>query len=534
MPVKGLHTVLVDSFLALKEGQEKQLSVVLEVKNLSKSFIGVQALKDISLTIRAGEIHCLAGENGCGKSTLVKSISGVYTPDLGEIILNGHSYHSLTPVQAMHEGVQVIYQDLSLFSHMSAAENIAIGRLKFENRAFVNWKEIHRIAEEQLRKIGVEMDLTRPVGELSMANRQLTAILRALAQNAKILFMDEPTTALTKKEVERLLHIMEDLKEKGLAIVFISHKLDEIFSVADTITIFRDGEKIGDFESSELNERKLSYYMTGREVEYPRYHRTRKETEEILELRDLGRRGQYENISLKVRPGDIIGLTGLLGAGRTEIAMSLFGLNPVHKGSVYIDKREVRLRSPMEAKRHGIALVPEDRFRQGLFIERKIKENISSVILDRISTRGILNRKEEALMAQTYVDTLKVRTPSIDTVVGTLSGGNQQKVVIAKWTAAKPRVFIMDTPTVGIDIGSKSEIYEQIHSFARDGMAVILISDEIQEILANCNRVLVLAEGKEVAFLEEEDLNREDAAERLSELIGGQGGQKDETGEVVL
>ena len=522
------------SSIVYEEGQEEQLSVVLEVKNLHKSFIGVQALKNISLTIHTGKIHCLAGENGCGKSTLVKSISGVYTPDAGEIVLNGNIYHSLTPMQAMKEGVQVIYQDLSLFPHMSAAENIAIGRLQFEKRRLVNWKEIRNIAKEQLDKIGVSMDMDRPVGELSMANRQLTAICRALAQNAKILFMDEPTTALTKKEVERLLHIMEDLKRKGLAIIFISHKLDEIFSVADTITIFRDGEKIGDFASSELDEKKLSYHMTGREVEYPRYHRVRKETDEILEISSLSRTGQYEDISLKVRPGDIIGLTGLLGAGRTEIAMSLFGLNPVQKGSVKVDKKEVRLRSPMEAKKYGIALLPEDRFRQGLFIERKIKENISSVMLERISRRGILNRKAEASTAQTYVDKLKVRTPSIDTAVGSLSGGNQQKVVIAKWTAAQPRVFIMDTPTVGIDIGSKSEIYEQIHSFANEGMAVILISDEIQEILANCNRVMVLAEGREIAFLEEEDLKQGNAAERLSELISGQSRQNDTDREAAL
>lgn len=485
------------------------MGTVLEAKHINKSFIGVQALKDISIKINSGEIHCLAGENGCGKSTLVKNISGVYTPDSGEIILGGNTYHNLTPMQAMKEGIQVIYQDLSLFQHLTVAENIAISRLKFDRNKMISWKKVYAIAQEQLDKIGVKMDLGQTVGEISMANRQLTAICRALAQDAKILFMDEPTTALTKTEVERLLNIMVDLKKKGLAIIFISHKLDEVFSVADTITIFRNGEKIGDFKSEDLDKKSLSYYMTGREVEYPRYHRTSKEDTPILEIENLTRKNQYENISLSIRPGDIVGVTGLLGSGRTEFALSLFGLNPTTSGRIKVDGKEVKLSSPMKAKKCGIALLPEDRFNQGLFMKREIKENISSSILDEFSNKGVLNKQSEERTAETYVKQLKVRTPSIDTVIGTLSGGNQQKVVIGKWTATCPRVFIMDTPTVGIDIGSKAEIYEQIHKFAEEGMAIIFISDEVQEILANCNRVMVMAEGKCVKMLEEDDLKEE-------------------------
>lgn len=495
---------------------------ILSASNISKSFIGVRALNNIDITINAGEIHCLAGENGCGKSTLVKCISGVYTPDEGTIRIEGQTCGSMTPIEAMNHGIQVIYQDLSLFQHMTVAENIAISKLKFENTKIINWKTIKAIAKEQLDKIGVTMDLDETVGEISMANKQMVAICRALAQNAKILFMDEPTTALTKTEVSHLMKVMLELKKKGLAIVFISHKLDEVFEVADKITIFRNGNKIGDFNSSDLDEKSLSYYMTGREIEYPRYHRTYKDNTPILSVEHLTRKGQYEDMSLTVRPGDIIGLTGLLGSGRTELAMSLFGLNKTQAGVIKVNGKEVDINSPMVAKKYGIALLPEDRSREGLFIERKIKENISAPIIDTICKKGIVNRKKENEIAEKYVEELKVRTPSIETVVGTLSGGNQQKVVISKWIATSPKVFIMDTPTVGIDIGSKAEIYEQIHKFADEGMAIILISDEIQEVMANCNRVLVMAHGKCVVELSEEDLMQEGADKHLAEIIGNQ------------
>lgn len=495
---------------------------ILSASNISKSFIGVRALNNIDITINAGEIHCLAGENGCGKSTLVKCISGVYTPDEGTIQIEGQTCGSMTPIEAMNHGIQVIYQDLSLFQHMTVAENIAISKLKFENTKIINWKTIKAIAKELLDKIGVTMDLDETVGEISMANKQMVAICRALAQNAKILFMDEPTTALTKTEVSHLMKVMLELKKKGLAIVFISHKLDEVFEVADKITIFRNGNKIGDFNSSDLDEKSLSYYMTGREIEYPRYHRTYKDNTPILSVEHLTRKGQYEDMSLTVRPGDIIGLTGLLGSGRTELAMSLFGLNKTQAGVIKVNGKEVDINSPMVAKKYGIALLPEDRSREGLFIERKIKENISAPIIDTICKKGIVNRKKENEIAEKYVEELKVRTPSIETVVGTLSGGNQQKVVISKWIATSPKVFIMDTPTVGIDIGSKAEIYEQIHKFADEGMAIILISDEIQEVMANCNRVLVMAHGKCVVELSEEDLMQEGADKHLAEIIGNQ------------
>lgn len=497
------------------------METILEAKQVSKSFVGVQALKDITIQIKQGEIHCLAGENGCGKSTLVKCFSGVYVPDGGKIIVNGKNYDQLTPTQAMREGIQVIYQDLSLFPHLTVEENIAIGKLKNEKAGLLDWRRVRKIAKEHLNRIGVQLDLEQPVEEISMANRQIVAICRALAQECKILFMDEPTTALTKTEVDRLLNIMVELKKRGMSIVFISHKLDEVFSVADVITIFRNGEKIGDFKSEELDKKSLSYYMTGREVEYPRYERKTKNDTPVLEVEHLTRNGQFQDISFSLRSGDILGVTGLLGAGRTELALSLFGLNPSHSGIVKVEGKECKITSPIAAKKYGIALLPEDRSVQGLFMNRMIMENVSSAIIKRLVRKGRLDKKEERKTARQFIQKLKVRTPSEETIIGTLSGGNQQKAVIGKWLATQPKIFIMDTPTVGIDIGSKAEIYEQIHRLAEEGMAIILISDEVQEILANCNRVMILADGKCSCMLEEEDL-REKSESEMEALIGQQ------------
>lgn len=493
--------------------------IILRAEHISKAFVGVQALDDVSLEIRSGEIHCLAGENGSGKSTLVKTVSGVYACDSGEIYLNGNRYTRLTPNQAMKEGVQVIYQDLSLFDHMTVAENIAISKLRQSGMKKVDWKEVYRIAKEQTERIGVTLDLNATMIEVSMANRQLTAICRALAQDAKLLFMDEPTTALTRQEVDNLLKVVEDLKREGLAIVFISHKLDEVFRVADRITIFRDGKKVGDFDSKELDQKKLAYHMTGRDVEYPRYRRTITDDSPLLEVRKLSKKGSYFDISFDVRRGDILGITGLLGSGRTELALSLFGLNPPDSGEILFDGRRQEITSPHKAKRLGIALLPEDRSTQGMFPDRSIQENLSSAIVDEMSDGIILNHAREEAHAEKYVKELRVRTPSVETPIGSLSGGNQQKGVIAKWAGTKPKVFIMDTPTVGVDIGSKAEIYEMIQRFANEGMAVILITDELEELLANSNRVMIMANHFCVAKLNEADLAREDAEQRISDLI---------------
>lgn len=501
--------------------------MILRAENISKAFIGVQALDNVSVNIKKGSIHCLAGENGSGKSTFVKTMSGIYEPDAGNIILNGKSFSKLTPIQAMDEGIQVIYQDLSLFQHMTVAENIALSRLRQDGKKHINWNSVNKIATEQLEKINVDIDLNATMMETSMANKQLTAICRALAQDAKLLFMDEPTSALTKQEVENLVKVVNDLKKQGLAIVFISHKLDEVFEISDEITIFRDGKKIGDFDSKELDEKKLAYHMTGRDVSYPKYVRTFKDNSPLLEVKNLSKKGNYQDVNFSVRQGDILGLTGLLGSGRTELALSLFGLNSPTSGEIVFEGKSMRIGSPSEAQKAGIALLPEDRATQGLFQQRSIKENVSATMLHEISNGlSILNKKKEEELAESSVKELKVRTPSIETTIGSLSGGNQQKNVVAKWVNTAPKLFIMDSPTVGIDIGSKAEIYELIQSFADKGMAIILITDELEELMTNCNRVLVMEHKRCVALLDEEDLAKEDAERTISELISGVSGQE--------
>ena len=472
-------------------------SKLLIAKNISKTFGGVHALKNVDFEVAAAEIHCLCGENGSGKSTFVKTVAGVYTPDSGEIIFNGRTYHKIGVREAINEGVQVIYQDLSLFSQMSVAENIAINMMVGQDRKYVNWKNIHEMAQMQLNRIGVDMDLKAPIENMSVANQQLVAICRALNMDAKLLFMDEPTTALTKHEVDRLLSIVLELKARGISVVFISHKLDEVMEVADSVSVFRDGEKVGDFSSKEIDERSLSYYMTGRKVEYPRYERKIDDDKPVLNVKNLSKEGHYEDVSMNIRKGDIVGLIGLLGAGRTELALSLFGLNPQDAGSVEVEGQEYRFTSPKQAIAAGISLVPESRQTQGCFLQKDISDNISSAILDKIRNKlGVLDRVYQRNLGQEMIEKLKVVALDAGTMVANLSGGNAQKVVLGKWIATKPKILILDSPTVGVDIGSKAEIYENIQKLASEGMGILMISDDISELMANSNKLYVMKKGR--------------------------------------
>lgn len=497
---------------------------ILKATHLSIAFGGVQALTDVDVTIEQGEIRCLVGENGSGKSTFVKIAAGVYHQSAGTVEIGGEPMPPGDPRAAIRAGVHVVFQDLALFGQLSVAENVAFSHLLETRPKYVDKSQMKHLANAILDTMQVHLDLDEKVSSLSMANKQLVAIARALSMDARLIFMDEPTAALTRKEVSRLLEVVLGLKSRGISVVFISHKLDEVFRIADTITIFRDGRKVGDFEANEIDQATLVYHMTGRRVEYSAYHRKPRPADDaaapLLEVKGLADRGHYRDISFTVRPGDVLGLTGLLGAGRTEVALTLFGLNHPAHGQILMNGKPVTIRSPQDAVEHGIALVSENRAVEGLFMTQPVRANVSSTRLDWLVNRfGFLNLPAERDLAQTTVTKMRVNNRDIEIPVGSLSGGNAQKVVIGKWIVTDPRLLILDSPTVGIDIGSKAEIYATIQQLAAEGMGIVLISDEPEEISANCNRVIVMYEGAIVAKIGEAERDRPGFVERLGQLI---------------
>jgi simple sugar transport system ATP-binding protein len=471
----------------------------LEVRSISKAYEGVQALKDVSLSIGRGEIHCLVGENGSGKSTLIKCIGGVVTPDSGQVVIAGRVHERLQVIDAIREGIQIIYQDLSLYPNVTVAENISLNQFVERRASLFNWREVRSIAARGLAEIGETIDLDENVQNLSVAKRQIVAITRSLTQGAKLIIMDEPTSAITRDDVDHLFSVIARLKQKGISILFISHKLSEVFEIAEVVTILRDGRKVGDYPAAELDDQKLTFLMTGRTITYTPYAFPAEKRREVpvLEVRSLTRRGHFQDVSFKLWPGEILGLTGLIGSGRTELALSLFGLNRPDTGQVLLNGAPVQVRTSQDAVRLGIGYLPEDRLTQGLFIGQSIGDNIVITILKRLL--GFLRLLDPASMRKTeerWISDLKIKAPSAQVRAWSLSGGNQQRVVLAKWLATDPKVFILDGPTIGIDIASKATIHEIIRTLAERGIAIIIISDEIPEILHNCNRVLVMREGR--------------------------------------
>jgi simple sugar transport system ATP-binding protein len=360
----------------------------LRIQNVSKLYAGVQALDNVSMSIGQGEVHCLVGENGSGKSTLIKIIAGVVKPDGGEIVIQGKSYKNLRPIDSINEGIQVIYQDLSLFPNLSVAENISLNQLIEEKKKIINWKEVKSIASNVLLTIKKELDLKEKVENISIANKQLVAICRALLRNAKLIIMDEPTTAITKKEIDKLLSVILDLKESGISTLFVSHKLSEVLQIAEKVTVLRDGKKVGDYNAGELDYDSLSFYMSGKKIDHSVFdYQEGADQKTLLEVKDLSKKGQFEDISFKLRPGEIIGIIGSLGSGRTEIALSLFGLNKPDSGSIYMNGELVKINSPRKAISLGLCYLPEDRLNQGLFLKQSIQNN---VVVTNLKKLGLL------------------------------------------------------------------------------------------------------------------------------------------------
>ena len=480
---------------------------LLRAIDIHKYFAGVRALDGTTLEIGHGEIHCLAGENGCGKSTLIKVISGVHQRDSGTLELNGELIEKNKPIDAILKGVQVIYQDFSVFPNLTVMENLAINTQLASKRKIVNWKKMRKIAEEAISKINFEVDLDLTLKSLSVAEKQMVAICRALMQNAKLLIMDEPTTALTKKEVKALFNVIKKLKEQGISILFVSHKLDEVFEISDRFTIMRNGKTVITGKTTEFDNKKFSYYMTGREFESKPKEVASFLEEPILEVKDISYKGSFENISFSLRKGEIKGITGLLDSGRLELALSLFGIRPITSGQILINGEPVNLKSPGDAIKHKIGYVPEDRLSEGLFLSQSIADNIIISEIDTLVHKGILDKEKYEKEVKEWVSKLSIATPDPENAASTLSGGNQQRIVLAKWLACKPNILILNGPTVGVDIGSKYDLHKILQELAKEGMAILIISDDLPEIVENCSTVLILKSGKIVEETETHSIN---------------------------
>jgi len=493
---------------------------ILRVENISKSFGGVNALDQVSMQIKKGEIVCLVGENGSGKSTMIKIISGIYTPDEGEIIINSHHYEKITPIESIREGVQVIYQDFSLFPNLSVAENLAINDQISSGKKFVNWRECKRIATKGLEEINVSLDLDKMVGELPTADRQLIAITKAIMAKARIIVMDEPTTALTQREIQSLFKTIQRLKENGIAILFVSHKLTEVKEIAERTIIFRNGKKVLDQDARELDIKTMELYMTGRELKSSKIKEKSKVEglETVLEVKNLGLKDEFLDVSFNLKPCEILGITGLLGSGRGALALSLFGVTPADSGRVIMGEHEVKIKKIQDAIHLKIGYVPEDRIREGLFLDQTIEDNIVVSTIDKLINRlHLINIKEKSTLAKDWIQRLNVKTPSEKLPAKSLSGGNQQRVVLAKWLANRPKILILNGPTVGVDVGSKVEIHQLIQELASQGMGILLISDDIPELIRNCDRILLMRNGRIAGEFRSEEIT----ADQLNEAMIG-------------
>ncbi|HEY1862467.1 MAG TPA: sugar ABC transporter ATP-binding protein [Roseiarcus sp.] len=500
----------VEQEIEVSPGQGAPL---LEVRGIEKTFPGVRALSGVSFDVRAGEVHALLGENGAGKSTLIKIVSGVYQPDVGSILVNGKQGHFSTPDDARRAGVATIYQELLLFPELSVAENIFLGHAPLAGVGRIDWRAMRAEAERLLASLEIDdLGPDQIVGALTVGNRQRVEILRALSHDARILIMDEPTAALTESDVTRLFDVVRRLKRRGVGIVYISHRLDEIFAIADRVTVLRDGAYVGSRDVANTNVGELVTMMVGRRIESLFPKTPAPIGAPVLEARDLVRRPLTRGVSLTVRSGEIVGLAGLVGSGRSELAQTLFGMTPSESGEILLNGESVRIDSPETARAKGIAYVPEDRGTQGLVRGMSVLHNFSLAALGSLSRAGFIDRAAERRMAQQGVARFSVKTSSVDEIAGRLSGGNQQKIVLGKWLANDPKLLILDEPTRGIDVGAKAEIHRLMSQLAAQGVAILMISSELPEVLGMSDRVLVMREGRLVAEF--------DRADATSETVG--------------
>jgi ABC-type sugar transport system ATPase subunit len=486
-------------------------SQLLLMQGMSKSFPGVQALKNVDFEVCRGEVMALVGENGAGKSTLIKILAGAQPADEGEIFIDGQPVGITTPKEAQKAGVAVIYQELELAEHLSVAENIFVGREPKGSLGLIDYNKMYREAGQLLEQLQIKVNPRTEVRRLSIARKQMVEIARALSMDANIIVMDEPTSSLPttsssmENEVDVLLTLIRQLRDGGKSIIYISHRMDEIFRISDRITVLRDGRLVGVVNTDETNVDRVVAMMVGRELEDLYGTRSVEEIgQPVLEVNDLN------GISFHVCQGEIVGLSGLIGSGRTELALTMFGYTPKEKGSISVSGIPLEKENPEGAIDAGIGYVPEDRKAKGLFLEKAIRLNIAAAMTNRICGRfGMVQTEKERELARHYIDALGIRTPSMEQKARNLSGGNQQKVVLGKWLALQPKILILDEPTRGVDVGAKAEIYSLMHKMVEQGMAILMISSELNEILAMSDRIVVMREGKYMGTLNATDANEE-------------------------
>lgn len=486
--------------------EKNRRTPVVRTEKVSKTFSGIKVLKDVSFELGHEEIHALVGENGAGKSTLMKIISGVYRPSEGSVFLNGEKVDISTPHKARGLGIVLIHQEPLTFPDLDVAENIYMGHTRHLGKYFFNRSEMYTKARELLNSLGVAINERARIKGMSIANQQMVEIASALSQDAKIIVMDEPTASITNEEVSTLFKIIRLLRDQGRSIIFISHRLDEIKEISDRVTVLRDGEMIGAYETAEISKDEMIHLMIGRAMSEQAPKTETAVGDVALEIENFTIPGQFDGISLNVRKGEIVGLTGLVGSGRSEVARAVFGVTRPTKGVLYKHGKIIRVSSPKSAIKNGIAYVPEDRQQQGLFLPISILKNTTYAILGKISRVGWIDFDKEKFLVRQYIETLRVRLRSEVQPVRTLSGGNQQKVVLAKWLLTNPEILILDEPTRGIDVGAKAEVYRIINRLAEEGKAILMISSEMQEIIGLCDRVYVMREGKIDADFDRESM----------------------------
>ena len=481
--------------------------VVLSLRNISKQYPGVQALDNVSIDFMEGEVHCLVGENGAGKSTFIKMISGADQPDSGVISFEGKEYNAMTPKLSKDLGIEVVYQEFNLAEDLTVAENMYLGEQHADSKLF-NLKKLKKRADEVFKKMNIEIDTGEIVKYLTVSYMQFVEIGKALAKDIKVLILDEPTAPLTEDEVDKLLDIVMELKKKRYVIIYISHRLPELFKIGDRITVLRDGKLITTGPIEDFDTPKLIKAMVGRELSYEYPEKSGKVGDVIFEAKNIYSE-KVQNISFKVRAGEILGIGGLVGAGRTELLRAIYGADLRYAGEIYLEGKKVKINRPEDAVKLGIGFVTEDRKRQGLLLDYSICYNTSLPILKRISNLGVINKIKERKIATKEWEDLRIKAPSIDTKASTLSGGNQQKIVLAKWLAADCKVIFMDEPTRGVDVGAKQEIYKLLAELAETGIAIVIVSSEMEELLGMSDRILILHEGVSAGEISKGEFSQE-------------------------